>query len=80
MDISAVVKSLVLESVKDPEIRKAIGDISKDYIHDANVDAVHEWCDSNATDKIKSYLASESSLDDAVSEAVSNLTFDVSVS
>ena len=80
MDISAVVKSLVLESVKDPEIRKAIGEISQDYIQDANTDAVHDWCDSNATDKITSYLQSESSLNDAVSEAVSNLTFDVSVS
>ena len=78
MDISAVVKSLVLESVKDPEIRKAIGEISKDYIQDANTDAVHDWCDSNAPNAIRNHIEENKNIDEIVEEVIKDGTFDIS--
>ena len=76
MDITAVAKPLLLELLKDPEVRSAI----EDYIHDANTDAVHNWCDSNASNKIKEHLETNIDVGDSVNEVITNGSFDISFS
>ena len=76
MDISAVAKPLLLELLKDPEIQKAVMNLSDND----NCDHIDNWMDSHAEDKISKHLETKTNFEDIVNECVSNLSFDVSVS
>ena len=76
MDITAVAKPLLLELLKDPEIQKAVINLSDND----NCDHIDNWMDNNASDKISNHLENKTDIADLVNDCVSNLSFDVSVS
>tara|TARA_R100000781_G_scaffold90271_1_gene55765 strand:- start:209 stop:562 length:354 start_codon:yes stop_codon:yes gene_type:complete len=54
--------------------------IGHHIVHDNNDDAINDWMDNNATDKINKYIENNGSLEDSVNEIISNGCWDITFS
>jgi len=76
MDITAVAKPLLLELLKDPEIQKAVMNLSDND----NCDHIDNWMDNHADEKITEHLQNKTDIEVLVNDCVKDLSFEVSVS